>query len=36
MVQNGKLGHRKIGTRVLIPASQVRRMADTGCPFGVL
>ena len=35
MVQAGKLGHRKIGTRVLIPASQVRRMAEVGCPYGV-
>lgn len=35
MVQAGKLGHRRIGTRVLIPATQVRRMAETGCPYGV-
>lgn len=35
MVQSGKLGHRRIGARVLIPASQVRRMAETGCPYGV-
>ncbi len=35
MVQSGRLGHRRIGTRVLIPASQVRRMAETGCPYGV-
>ena len=35
MIQSGKLGHRKIGTRVLVPASQGRRMAETGRPYDV-
>lgn len=36
MIQAGKLLHRRIGSRVLVPASQVRRMAETGCPYGVI
>lgn len=36
MVQSGKLKHRRIGSRVLIPAAQVRRIAETGCPYGVV
>lgn len=36
MIASGKLLHRRIGTRVLVPASQVRRMAETGCPYGVI
>ena len=35
MVQTGKLKHRRIGSRVLIPATQVGRMAEVGCPYGV-
>lgn len=33
MVQTRKLAHRRIGSRVLIPASQVRRIADNRCPY---
>lgn len=35
MIAAGKLRTRKIGTRILIPASAVHRMAETGCPYGV-
>lgn len=36
MIQAGRLGHGRIGSRVLIPATQVRRVAETGCPYGVI
>ena len=35
MIESGKLKHRRIGSRVLIPAEHVRKMAETGCPYGV-
>lgn len=35
MIAGGKLRTRKIGSRILIPASAVHRMAETGCAYGV-
>lgn len=35
MIESGKLKHRRIGSRVLVPAEHVRKMAETGCPYGV-
>lgn len=36
MISAGKLKHRRIGSRVLIPAEAVRKLADQGCPYGVM
>jgi excisionase family DNA binding protein len=36
MIAAGKLKTRKIGSRILIPASAIQRMAETGCPYGVI
>lgn len=36
MIAAGKLRHRRIGSRVLIPSEAVRKIADQGCPYGVV
>jgi len=35
LIASGKLKSRKIGSRILVPASQIARLAETGCPYGV-
>ena len=35
MIASGKLKHRRIGSRVLVPAEHVRKLAETGCTYGV-
>ncbi len=35
LIAGGKLKTRKIGSRILIPASAIHRLAETGSPYGV-